>query len=342
MRAIWISRPGGPEVLEVRESADPVPARGEVRIRVRAAGLNFAEVMARQGLYPDAPKIPCVVGYEVSGIVDAVGDGVDASWIGKRVLALTRFGGHADCVSVPVEQCSELPEAMSFEEGAALPVNYLTAYHMLFRVACVRSRESVLVHMAAGGVGIAALQLCKTVEGLTVFGTASASKHAVIVENGCTHPIDYRSQDYVEEIRRQTAGKGVDVVLDALGGRDWKKGYELLRPAGRLVAFGFANMAEGERRKLLHMAKEAVGIPLFTPMGLMNDNRSVAGVNMGHLWGETELLNEEMRALLALYEAGKIKPYIDTVFPFEQAADAHRRLTERKNIGKVVLVPSAT
>ena len=341
MRAIWITRAGGPEVLEVREGPDPTPGPGEVRIRVKAAGLNFAEVMARQGMYPAAPKPPCVVGYEASGVVDAVGEGVTSLGEGASVLALTRFGGHADVICVPEVQALALPEGMSFEEGAALPVNYLTAYHMLFRVAALRPGERVLVQAAAGGVGIAVLQLCRTVPDVTTFGTASASKHGVLRDNGCTHPIDYHAVDYAEEVRRLTEGKGagVDVVLDALGGKDWKKGYELLRPMGRLVAFGFSNMASGEKRSVINMARQVVGIPLFTPLSLMNTNRSIAGVDMGGLWTESELLREELLALFALYREGKIKPHVGEVFPFDRAADAHRSITGRKNVGKVVLIP---
>src|SRR5574337_450707 len=214
MRAVWIPRTGGPEVLEVRETPDPVPRPGEVRVRVRAAGLNFAEVMARQGLYPDAPRLPCVMGYEVAGVVDAVGEGVREPAAGTRVLALTRFGGHAEAVCVPAQAAFPMPEAMSFEEGAALPVNYVTAWHMLFRVAALRPGETVLVHIAAGGVGMAALQLCRTVPGVVTIGTASAGKHEAIRREGCHHPIDYRAADWEAEARRITGGKGVDVVLD--------------------------------------------------------------------------------------------------------------------------------
>jgi len=339
MRAVWIARVGGPEVLEVREAPDPAPGPGQVRVRVRAAGVNFAEVMARLGLYPDAPKIPCVVGYEAAGVVDALGEGVTSPAPGARVLALTRFGAHADTICIPASQALPMPEGMTFEEGAALPVVYLTAWHMLFRVASIRPGEKVLVHMAAGGVGIAALQLCRTVPGVVTFGTASAAKHDVIRAEGCDHPIDYRTGDYQEEVRRLTGGRGVDVVLDPLGGRDWKKGYRLLRPAGRLVAYGFANLASGERRDYLTLAWQALGIPLYTPIGLMNDNRAVAGVNIGHLWGETEMLAGEMAALLDLYRKGAVRPRVDSTFRLEQAAEAHRRIQSRKNIGKVLLVP---
>ena len=339
MKAIWITRAGGPEVLEVRDGPEPVPRAGEVRVRVRAAGLNFADIMARLGLYPDAPKLPAVVGYEVAGVVDALGPGVTTPEVGTRVLGMTRFGGQAEMVCVPAVQAVPMPEAMSFEEGAALPVNYLTAYHALFRVAAVRPREKVLVHMAAGGVGLAALQLCRTVEGVETFGTASASKHGAVREQGCQHPIDYRTQDYEAEVRRLTGGRGVDVVLDPLGGKDWRKGYRLLRPAGRLVAYGFANLASGEKRDYLRLAQEMVQVPIHTPLGLMNDNRAVAGVNIGHLWGEVEMLSEELSTIVALYQRGAIKPHVDVSFPFARAADAHRHIQSRRNVGKVVLVP---
>jgi NADPH:quinone reductase-like Zn-dependent oxidoreductase len=339
MRAVWITRHGGPEVLEVRESPEPIPGPGQVRIRVKAAGLNFAELMARMGLYPDAPKLPAVVGYEVAGIVDAVGTGVTAPAPGDRVLALVRFGGHAEAVVVRADHALPMPPGMSFEQGAALPVNYATAYHALFRVGHLSRGQSVLVHMAAGGVGIAALQLARTVHGVTVFGTASPAKHAAIREEGCDHPIDYRSKDYAAEVRQLTGGRGVDLVLDALGGDDWKKGYGLLRPAGLLVAYGFANMAPGPRRSLLHVAREFLSVPRFSPLTLMEDNRGVAGVNMGHLWGEPEMVLGELEALLALFREGRIRPRIDSTFPFQEAARAHRRLQERGNVGKVLLVP---
>ncbi len=339
MRAIWVTRPGGPEVLEVRETPDPRPGPGQVRVQVRAAGLNFAEIMGRLGLYPDAPKTPCVLGYEAAGIVDEVGSGVRSIAPGARVLALSRFGAHAEVVCVPALQAVPMPDAMSFEEAAALPVNYITAYHMLFRVAALRPKEKVLVHMAAGGVGIATLQLCRTVPDVETFGTSSPSKHDVLRAEGCQHPIDYRSLDYEDEVWKLTGGRGVDIVLDPLGGKDWKKGYRLLRPAGRLVAYGFANLAQGEKRSYVHAAAQMAQMPLFTLIGLMNANKAVAGVNIGHLWNEMEMLSEEMAALVELYRKGAVKPRIDQVFRFDQVADAHRRIQSRRNVGKVLLVP---
>lgn len=337
MRALVITRHGGPEVLAVQEVATPEPGAGEVRVRVHFAGLNFSDVMARQGMYPDAPPPPCTVGYECSGEIDAVGEGVDGARVGERVIALSRFHAQAEYVCVPAAQALTMPEGMTFEQGAALPVVYITAYHMLFRVAHLRPGMKVLVHMAGGGVGTAALQLCRTVPGVTTFGTASPSKHEVVRAEGCDHPIDYRSADYADELRRLTDGKGVDLILDALGGKDWKKGMKLLRPAGMLIAFGFANMSSGERRSFVHMIREGIQIPIFTPLQLMDTNRAVAGVNIGHLWSEVEMLSDELRALIELFEAGKIAPRIDAVIALESAAEAHARLTGRQNVGKVLL-----
>ncbi|HET8734823.1 MAG TPA: medium chain dehydrogenase/reductase family protein, partial [Anaeromyxobacteraceae bacterium] len=304
MRAIFITRRGGPEVLSVRELPDPVPGPGEVRVAVRAAGLNFADVMARMGLYPDAPRLPAVVGYEVAGEVDAVGPGVTSPAPGDRVLAFVRFGGHAEKVVLPATQALPMPGGMTFEQGAALPVVYLTAWHALFRVGHLAPGRTVLVHMAAGGVGIAALQLCATVPGVTVIGTASAAKHGVLREEGCHHAIDYRTQDYEAEVRRITGGRGVDLVLDALGGADWRKGYRLLRPAGQLVTLGFANLAAGPRRSVTRALRQLLSVPRFSPIALMDDNRGVAGVNMGHLWGEAEMVQGEFQAILALFRDG--------------------------------------
>ena len=339
MKAVWIPKHGDPDVLEVRESADPEPGENEVRVRVRAAGLNFAEVMARQGLYPDAPKPPMVVGYEVSGVVDAIGVGVTGVEEGQRVLAMTRFGGHADTVCVDAEQAELIPDRMTFEEAAALPVNYLTAYHMLFEVFRIRPEDHVLIHMAAGGVGTAVCQLCRTVEGVVTYGTASSRKHEYARQHGCDHPIDYHEVDYAESVLSLTEGRGVDLVLDPLGGNDWKKGYALLQPGGQLIVFGWANMSSGGKRRMGRVVRELTRTPIWSAPKLMGDNRGVSGVNMGHLWTETELLNREMGALMRLYEAGKIKPHVDRCFPFAQAAEAHRYLEEGKNVGKVLLTP---
>ncbi|HZA52441.1 MAG TPA: medium chain dehydrogenase/reductase family protein [Myxococcaceae bacterium] len=336
MKSLIITRHGGPEVLAIAEAPDPHPAPGEVRIQVQRAGLNFSDIAARVGLYPDAPAPPCAVGYEVSGTVDATGDGVSSFRRGDRVLALTRFGGQADRVVVPQSSVFRLPDAMSFDQGAALPVTYLTAFHILFHVHVLRPREKILIHMAAGGVGRAAIELCRLVEGVEIFGTASAAKHPTLREWGVHHPIDYRATDYVEVVKRLTSGRGVDLVLDPLGGPDTAKNYELLASVGHLVCFGWANMVSGTRRNYLRLAAQLARVKRFTPLSLMDHNRTVSGVNIGHLWGEIDLLRGHMRRLLELFEQGRIAPHVDRVFPLSSGADAHRYMQERRNVGKIL------
>jgi NADPH:quinone reductase-like Zn-dependent oxidoreductase len=193
--------------------------------------------------------------------------------------------------------------------------------------------------MAAGGVGTAVLQLCRTVERVVTIGTASASKHDYVRSQGCDHVIDYRSMDYAAEVRRLTGGLGVDLVLDALGGPDWKKGYSLLAPAGLLVAFGLANVNVGGKRHLLRAVGQLLRSPRYSCRRLMDDNRGVAGVNLGHLWDRIDDLEGEAQALLALYQAGRIKPHVGATFPFSRAAEAHAQLEYGRNVGKVVLTP---
>src|SRR5580704_13936184 len=189
MRQIWITKAGPPEVLKVREAPDPEAGEGSVRVRVRAVGINFADLMARVGLYPDAPKIPCVVGYEVSGTVDQVGRGVTGLHEGDRVFAMPKFGGYTDTLVVPRSSVFKMPEKMTFEEAAALPVVYLTAHHAMLFTGNLREGSSVLIHSAAGGVGVAAVQLARSRQ-CVIFGTASPGKHDFLRELGVQHPID--------------------------------------------------------------------------------------------------------------------------------------------------------
>src|SRR5687767_8720602 len=211
MRQIFTTASGNIDVLKVKESPDPKPAAGEVLIRVRAAGLNFADILARQGLYPDAPSKPCVVGYEVSGVVEEVGEGVNSALSGKSVVAMTRFSGQSEYVVVKATQMFEKPETLTFEQSAAIPVNYLTAYALMIVMGSLHRGESVLIHNAGGGVGLAALDIAKKIEAVT-FGTASPSKHEFLKERGLDYAIDYRSQDWLPVIKELTEGRGVDLV----------------------------------------------------------------------------------------------------------------------------------
>jgi NADPH:quinone reductase-like Zn-dependent oxidoreductase len=336
MRALTISRYGDPDVLEVRTLPDPTPGPGQVLIRVARAGLNFADINARVGLYPDAPKPPMVVGYEVSGTVERLGPGVSTPAVGTPVLALTDFGGQATHALADAHVTTALPAGMSLEQAAALPVNYVTAHHLLHRVGNVRPGRTVLVHMAAGGVGLAVIQLARAVGGVTMFGTASAAKHAFLREAGLQHPIDYRTTDWAQDIHKLTAGRGVDLILDPLGGEDTKRGYRSLAPVGHLICFGFSNVVSGPKRNWPHVLWQLARVQRWGPMQLMDDNRTVSGVNVQHLFGEVALLQDVMRELFRLFQEGKIAPQVDRVFPLSEGAAAHRYMQERRNIGKVL------
>jgi len=340
MRQIWIPKAGPPEVLEVRETRDPAPGAGQVRIRVEAAGVNFADVMGRLGIYPDLPPMPVVVGYEVAGRVDEVGAGVDEAWRGRDVLAATRFGGYSDVVCVPADQVFERPTEMSAHEGAAFPVNYLTAYQLVEIQGGLHADETMLVHSAGGGVGIAATQLAKRI-GATVIGTASKGKHEFLRSIGVDHLIDYRTEDFERRARAITRGRGVDLILDAVGGDSFKKGYRLLAPAGRLGMFGISSAAVGKEKRLGAFLKAALSMPWFqfTPISLIDKNRGVFGANLLHMWDEMPRLRTWMDALLGYWREGVARPVVAATFPFDRAAEAHHYIQDRKNVGKVLLVP---
>ncbi len=340
MRQIWIPKAGPPEVLEVREARDPLPRRGEMRIRVEASGVNFADIMGRMGIYPDLPKMPVVVGYEVAGRVDAVGEEVEGDWVGRDVLAMTRFGGYSDVVCVPEAQVQARPPGMTAEQGAAIPVNYLTAYQLLVAMGGLRAGETVLVHSAGGGVGIAAIQLARAL-GATVIGTASAGKHDYLKSIGVEHCIDYRSEDFAKRVPELTHGRGVELVIDAVGGRSFGKSYACLAPTGRLGMFGMSAAATQKSRSVLGFVKAAATTPWlqFNPMRLMNDNKGVFGVNLGHMWEEVDRIQGWLERLLEQYRAGEVAPLVDRTFKFDEAALAHHYIQDRKNTGKVLLVP---
>jgi NADPH:quinone reductase-like Zn-dependent oxidoreductase len=343
MRAVVITEHGGPEVLKVQERPDPPVGPGEVRIAVKAAGINFADTMARTGMYPDAPKVPCVVGYEVAGEVESIGDGVKRFRPGDRVLAGTRFNGQAELVSVPEKMVYALPEQLSFEEGAAFPVNYATAQAGLVVMGGLKKRERVLIHAAAGGVGISATQIAKRI-GAEVFGTASASKHDAIREQGVDHAIDYRSENFPDAVRRITGGEGIDVAFDALGPTSFRKDYKLLRPGGRLIMYGASEVQTGDRRSvptaLRTVAKSPFSsLPWWKGLGVMNENKGVFGLNMLSWWDAEGSLDRVIEPLIPALKKGQLKPVVAEAFPFDRAPDAHRFIAERRNVGKVVLVP---
>jgi NADPH:quinone reductase-like Zn-dependent oxidoreductase len=338
MRQIVTTANGDIDVLKVQEKPDPTPADGEVAIRVRAAGLNFADILARQGLYPDGPPKPCVMGYEVSGVVEAVGKNVDSSLLGKSVVAMTRFGGQSEMVAVKATQIFEKPDNLTFEQAAAIPVNYLTAYALLVVMGSLHAGESVLIHNAGGGVGLAALDIAKQI-GAVTYGTASPGKHKFLAERGLDHAIDYRQHDWLPELQKLTDGRGVDLIIDPIGGAHWKKSYAGLRHTGRLGMFGISTASANGFTGKLKLLKAAIQTPWFHPLGLLSKNRGVFGLNLGHMWHEPEKVAVWMREILRGVEEGWIRPHVDQAFRFDDVGKAHRCLEERKNIGKVVLVP---
>ncbi len=343
MKQVWITKAGPPEVLELREAPTPAPGPGEVLVRVEASGINFADLLARQGLYPDAPPLPAVVGYEVAGTVEALGEGVAAVKEGDAVVALTRFGGYASHVVLRAEQVfarGEMPAATA----AAIPVNYLTAFQALVVMGGVRHaqelggrRMRVLVHGASGGVGTAAGDIGQ-IYGVELFGTASPGKHDYVRARGYDHAVDYRTGDWVAEIEALTGGRGVDLVLDPVGGEHWRKSLDVLAPTGRLVVFGFSAAAGQGKLGLLRAAAKVPWLR-FSPLALMNANHGVLGVNLGHLWGVQDEVARWTRKLLRYYAKGQVRPHVDRAFPLAEAAAAHRYLEERRNVGKVVLAP---
>ena len=341
MRRIWIPRAGKAAVLEVREESDRAPAAGEVCIDVVAAGVNFADVLARTGMYPDAPPFPCVVGYEVSGRVRSVGDGVAEARPelvpGRAVMALTRFGGYSDLVCAHHAQVFALPEEIPVEDAAALPVNYLTAWLALRRLAVVHPGDLVLIHNAGGGVGIAATQLAKAAGARTV-GTSSPWKHAALTAAGLDHAVDYRSQNVTEEVRRIEA-RGADVILNPMGGSTVRRDLDLLAPLGHLIVFGLSEPVAGGRRSWWRLLRSLIAMPRPGVLGLISRNQSIAGLNIGHLWSDFDRFRAAGEYLLEDWKRGVIAPVIHARVPFDEAARAHEILQERTNLGKVLLVP---
>ena len=344
MKALVQTGNGGPEVLQVQERPDPSVGPGEIRIAVKAAGINFADTMARLGLYPDAPKPPCVMGYEVAGEVESVGEGVSDFTVGDRVMASTRFGGQAELVTVPADQALPLPEQLSFEQGAAFPVNYGTAYAALIIMGSLRDGDRVLIHAAGGGVGIAATQIARNV-GAEIFGTASPSKHDAIRSQGVTHAIDYRGQDFEMETMRITGGEGVDLIIDALGPTSFRKDYRLLRSGGRLVMYGLSEATKESGRDIPAALKSLAKMPWATipwwkSLALMNENKGIFGLNMLKWWDREGSLDRVTGPLMADLEASRLEPVVAEAFPFERAGEAHEFIAQRRNVGKVVLFPS--
>jgi NADPH:quinone reductase-like Zn-dependent oxidoreductase len=332
VRAVVLTKHGGPGVLEVHERPDPHPGPGEVRIEVAAAGINFADVMARMGLYPDAPKPPCVLGYEVAGTILELGEGVRELSHGQRVLAGTQFGGYSSQVVVPADAVLPLATELTFEQGAGIVVNYGTAWAALIGFGNLQPGERVLIHSGGGGVGIAATQIAKRFAA-EVYGTASPGKHERIRELGVDHALDYTKPGW------ESGLPTFDVILDAIGGKSFRRSYDMLGPGGRLVAFGASALVSGQRRNPLTALRTVLRMPRFNLIKQMSASKAVIGLNMLTLSQDERKRAQVAVALRGLLEDGTIKPVVAGDFSFEDAGAAHTMITERRNLGKVVLVP---
>lgn len=301
-------------------------------MQVEAAGINFADVAARLGNYPDAPAYPFVPGYEVAGRIDAVGEGVDPARVGEDVFVMTRFGGYSSCVCAPAPTAIRRPPGMSAEVGASLPVTYLTAWMMLRVMGRVAAGDRVFIHSAAGGVGLASIDLCRAA-GAEIWGSAGKGKHAFLSERGVHHLLDSHADEWPLE--------GMDLVLDPIGGPSWARGLAGLRAGGRLVAFGLSSGSTGSSPSKWAQLKAAMGIPWLqsNPVALINANKGVLGVNMGHLWDEADRVLAWTDELVSMWQVGHLRPHVHATFPFERASEAHALIHRRENVGKVLLTP---
>ncbi len=319
-----------------------MPGPGELRIRAEACGVNFADVLIRWGVYPEQPPLPLVPGFEVAGRVDAVGEGVDSALVGRDVLALTPYGGYAEVVCVAQHLALPRPAGMNAAEGAAFPVNYLTAHVLVERMGGLRADETVLVHSAGGGVGVAAVQLARRT-GARILATASAHKHDFLKSLGVDACVDYHREDFEKRVRELTGGHGVELVLDSQGGRSFAKSCRVLAPTGRLGMFGMTASAAKKSRSWVSSLRAAWTTPWlrFTPPGLMRETKGVFGMDLSSLWRETERVRAWLAELLRAYEDGSVAPVIAAEVPFERASEAHHIIEDRRNLGKVILRPES-
>jgi NADPH:quinone reductase-like Zn-dependent oxidoreductase len=338
-RRVVFRKHGSIEVLHTESFPAGSPGPGELRIQVAYAGVNYADVLARRGFYKWAPPLPTCVGFELSGVVCEIGPGVTGHVVGDRVVAITRFGGYADEVVIEARRAWKIPADSALDQAAAIPAVTITAWHSLCEVARVRDGESVLIQAVAGGVGLAALQIARHL-GLTTYGTASsAEKLAFAQAQGLVHAIDYTRSDFEREVSRLTDGRGVDHVLDSLGGEGLRKGYRCLARGGMVVTIGAAQVAPESKSPvaLLKAGVELVRGGLFHPFSLIEHNRGIAGVQVLLLWDDLARLDRGMAKILAWWREGVIQPHVDRIFPLESAHEAHAYLESRKSRGKLLL-----
>lgn len=333
MKAQVLARYGTPEqAFELRELPDPMPKQGEAIIKVHASGLNFADVMARRGMYPPAPKPPGVIGYDVVGVVESVGDEKYAHLIGKRVAAFTRFGGYAEKVTTPVEAVLKIDDSVSNTLATAIGVQFSTAWYAACEQVYIHEGDRVLIHAAAGGVGLALVQLAK-LRGAHVIGTASSQEKMALAKSyGADEMVSSADGSYYEQVRK-IAGS-IDISFNSLGGAAVKKDLKLLKKGGRLVCFGASSRKKGIINTLLF----ALRFGFVHPIGLIVASRGILGVNMLTIGDEKPaLLQRCMQKAGELVEQGQLKTHEGGTFPASEIAEAHRQLENRSSMGKLII-----
>lgn len=338
MKAIFLTRFGpADKAFELRDIPVPEPGELQVRVRVQGFGINFADVMARKGLYQDCPPLPTVLGYDVCGIVDAVGKNVHHLAPGDRIAAMTRFGGYAEYALTDARACLKIGEELNVAEATALATQFCTAYFCAGEMVNLHEGDKVLIHAAAGGVGTALVQYCLH-KGCEVFATAGApEKIELLRAGGVHHPIQYTTQAFDAVIREKTGGKGVDVIFDSVGAAYFRKGIKVLASGGRMVGFGAAGMSNS--RNIFAQIKGAIGFGFYHPALFLMKSKSLIGVNMLRIADDKpDLLQHCFQQVGRLYEQKIFRPVTGKIFPAEQIADAHNFLESRRSIGKTAVI----
>ncbi|XP_061720363.1 synaptic vesicle membrane protein VAT-1 homolog-like isoform X2 [Cydia pomonella] len=343
MRAVVLTGFGGLKTVKILKKPEPTVGEGEVLIRVKACGLNFQDLIVRQGAIDSPPKTPFILGFECAGEIEQVGEGVTNFKVGDQVVALPEYKAWAELVSVPAQYVYALPTGMTPLDAVAVTTNYVVAYLLLFEMANLAPGKSLLVHSAGGGVGQAVAQLAKTVDNVTVFGVCSKTKHEALKANN--NNIDHlleRGSDYTSEVRKITPD-GVDIVLDCLCGEECNRGYSLLKPMGRYILYGSSNIVTGETKSFFSAARAWWQVDKVSPIKLFDENKSLAGLNLRHLLfqhGRAEYVRRAVDAVFQLWLDGKVKPLVDSTWALEDVGEAMQKMHDRKNIGKLVLDPS--
>ena len=334
MKAVVLKKYGEPsKAFEFREVAEPVVGENEVLIRVEYSGLNFADVMARKGLYKEAPPLPCVLGYDVTGTILKTGAAVENVKIGDHVMAFTRFGGYAEKVVSDSRAVISIPENLDAAKAIALTTQYCTAWYAAAQMVNLHNGDKVLVQAGAGGVGIALIQFAKYKQ-CEIFATAGSREKIEYLEQlGVHHPISYRTQDFEKEIKEITGGTGIDVIFDAVGGSSVKKGMRSLGAGGRLVCYGASVMTD---KNLFGKIKAGLGFGFYHPLMLLTPSKSIIGINMLKVAdSKPEMMQLCLQSVVQLAKEGIFAPRATQVFPIAEIAKAHSLLENRQTIGKV-------